>query len=291
MTWHADGPTLELYERGLLDDPRAYSIELHLMACEGCRDRLGSVTDLGRLARVWSGIEAATTAPEPGTVERLLLAAKVPDHSARLLAATPSLRASWFLGVAVALAFCVVAAHAGPGGIVVFLVLAPLLPLAGVAVAYGPGVDPTYEIGLVAPLSSFRLLLIRAVAVLVTTTALVLVASLALAGLGWAAAAWLLPSLALVTAGLALSSVVSPLRAATAVAMAWLAIVTLGTMSAGPASFFGAGLQTSVLAVAVFSCWLLVARREAFERGEKPWTVWAFGEGRRGSGARAPSMT
>ena len=46
-----------------------------------------------------------------------------------------------------------------------FLALAPLLPLAGVAAAFGAALDPTYEIGLAAPLSAVRLLLLRTVAV------------------------------------------------------------------------------------------------------------------------------
>ena len=269
MSWHADAATLELYSRGLLDDPRAYSVELHLMACSACRDRLGSFADRGRLARVWSGIESTITVPEPGAVERLLLAAKVPDHSARLLAATPSLRASWFIAVAVALAFGVVAAHAAAGGIVLFLVVAPLLPLAGVAAAYGPGIDPTYEIGLAAPLRSFRLLLIRALAVLASTIVFALVASLALPRVGWTTAAWLLPSLGLVTASLALASIVAPLAAAVGVALLWIGATSLGAVAGGP-SFFGLPLQTALLMLTVVSSWWLRTHRDAFERGDRP---------------------
>jgi hypothetical protein len=96
--------------------------------------------------------------------ERLLVRLGVADHTARLLAATPALRGSWLLAVAVTLAFAVLAAWArpGPDAILAFLCVAPLLPLAGIAVAYGPGIDPTYEIGLAAPLRSFRLLLLGA---------------------------------------------------------------------------------------------------------------------------------
>jgi hypothetical protein len=204
--------------------------------------------------------------PAPRPIERLLVAAGVHEHIARLLAATPSLRASWFLAIGIALAFGVVAAHAAETGITLFLVVAPLLPLAGVAAAYGPGVDPTYEIGLVAPLRSFRLLLIRAVAVLASTTSLALLASLALPSVGWASAAWLLPSLGLVTASLALSSVMTPLVAATGVALLWVGATTLGSVLAGTSSFFGPQLQTTVLLLTVVSSWWLSTHRDAFER-------------------------
>ena len=104
------------------------------------------------------------------------------------------------------LAFAVWAARGDQQGVYWFLVLAPMLPLAGVAAAYGQGVDPTYEVGLAAPMRSFGLLLIRAVAVLVTTTVIAGLAALALPGLQWTAAAWLLPSLGLTLASLALAT-------------------------------------------------------------------------------------
>ncbi len=47
-----------------------------------------------------------------------------------------------------------------------FLMVAAMLPVAGVAVAFGPGIDPTHEIALAAPMRADRLLLMRAAAVL-----------------------------------------------------------------------------------------------------------------------------
>jgi hypothetical protein len=270
MTWHAEPSTLTRYATGSLDDARASSIELHLLACEKCRVQLGSVSDAARLERVWGGIEMAVGAPRPRRIERMLLTGGVPQHVARLLAATPSLRFSWLLSVAIALAFAVVAAHA-TGGIVLFLIVAPLLPLAGVAAAYGPGVDPTYEIGVASPLSSFRLLLIRAVSVLVSTLTLALVAALGLPDLGWMTAAWLIPSLGLVTLSLSLATVVPPLRAASIVAFSWVTTTILGATGNGT-SIFGAPLQVAVVALAVLSVWLLSARRDAFEKGDRVWT-------------------
>src|SRR4029450_5981448 len=90
------------------------------------------------------------------------------------------------------------------------LAVAPLLPLAGVAAAYGPGVDPTFELALTAPMRGLRLLLIRAAAVLATTTLLAAGASVALPGFGLRAVGWLLPSLALTLASLAPATFVEP---------------------------------------------------------------------------------
>src|SRR3989304_3576368 len=92
------------------------------------------------------------------------------------LAAPPSPRLSWFAAETIALGFAVLAANdaargAHPDlGLLVFLVVAALLPVCGVAGAHGPGVGPTYEVGVASPMRMHRLLLIRAAAVLATST-------------------------------------------------------------------------------------------------------------------------
>jgi hypothetical protein len=154
-------------------------------------------------------------------------------HTARLLAATPSLRASWLLAIVAALAFTVLAADAGPRGTLLFLTLAPILPLAGVALAYGPQVDRLHELGAAAPLSGFRLLLLRSAAVVATTTLLAGGAGLFLPGAGGVAAAWLLPALALSLLTLALSARLEPVQAAGGLAAGWVAVVISAQREAG----------------------------------------------------------
>ena len=178
MQWHADPDAVSRYASDQLDEARMSSLEAHFLACGRCRALLSPLADAGALERVWSEIEEAIDAPRPGVVERALLRFGVPDHLSRLLAATPSLRLSWFAAVAVALAFAVLAAHGGHPGLVMFLAMAPLIPVAGVAAAFGPGIDPTYEIGVAAPLRSFTQLLIRSAAVLVVSLVLIGVAAL-----------------------------------------------------------------------------------------------------------------
>ena len=92
----------------------------------------------------------------------------------------------------------------------IFLTLAPLLPVAGVALSYGPAADPAYELTLAAPYSVLRLVLLRSVAVVTCTVALTAIGALALADNGWQAVAWLLPALALSAATLALSVRTTP---------------------------------------------------------------------------------
>lgn len=281
MTWHADAQLLEHYASGQLPLADAASVEAHLLACAACRGGLAPQVDAPRLAATWARIDAALDAPRLGPVERLLSRLGVSDHLARLLASTPSLRTSWLTAVTLALAFAVAAAYSGTGerAVLVFLIVAPLLPLAGVAAAFAPGVDPAAEIALAAPMRTFRLLLVRASAVLVPTLVLTSLAALTLPGPGWAATAWLLPSVALAVSALALSTYVSPAPAAVAIAVLWVAGVLVSEVVAagglarfrlgGPieSELFQAAGQFALGIVAAASAVVLASRRHEFEIG------------------------
>jgi hypothetical protein len=273
-TWHADEGLLSGYSHGELDDVRASSLEAHLLGCGRCRELLASAADRTSLDRMWSGISETVDAPQAGLVERALVGLGVREHVARLLAATPSLRLSWFLAEAVALGFAVWAANEAVGGVredlamLMFLVIAALLPVAGVAAAYGPGVDPAYDIGRASPMQSLRLLLIRAVAVLGASALIASLGAVALPSLDWRFGAWLLPSLALTLASLALSTYVLPLTAAGLVTFVWLLVAAIATTSSGDRFivFRGTGQTVFVLVVAV-SALVIAQRRDVFEQG------------------------
>jgi hypothetical protein len=267
MSWHVQPDLLARYVAGDVDGPQAYSIEAHLPSCPQCSAQVAPLVDGALLGCAWDAIEERLDAPRRSPVEALLLRARVPEHVARLLGATPALRLSWLLGCALVLAFAVYAAGRRPDGLYWFLVLAPLLPLAGVAFAYGPDVDPTYEIGLAAPLRSFRLLLIRALAVLATTTAMAGVAALALPGLHLSAAAWLLPSLALTLTSLALATRKSPHVACGTLAVCWMLVAGAGrALAADPLVVFGETGQLSCAIVAAFAAATLILNADGIER-------------------------
>src|SRR3954463_1428627 len=123
--WHADGGTLARYADGTLPPPAASSVESHLVACERCRLAVAGHVDVTRIDALWDEVADAVDRPRAGVVERLLLGLGVRTHVARLLAATPSLRLSWLLGLAVSLAFAFEGAHQGTGVCAFFLVAAP----------------------------------------------------------------------------------------------------------------------------------------------------------------------
>jgi hypothetical protein len=266
--WHADGKLLAAYTAGRLDVAGTWSVEAHLTSCAGCRELAGALAEPERVRRVRATLIAAVDVPRTSVAERFLVRLGVADHTARLLAATPALRASWLLAVAATLVFAVLAARVGqgPDASLAFLTVAPLLPLAGIAVAYGPGIDPTYEIGLAAPMRGVRLLLLRAAAVVGAAVVLAAAASLALPGLGLSAAGWLLPALALAVCSLALSTVVEPLRAIGITAGAWIVVVVVTVPPPAPSSvLFAVAGQVAFAALALLGAGVLLIRRGHFE--------------------------
>ena len=67
--------------------------------------------------------------------------------------------------------------------------------------------------------------MLRAITILLTSVPLAAVGGLLLPGSAWSAATWLLPASAAVALTLAGSTWTSPARAATVVAVAWLAVI------------------------------------------------------------------
>lgn len=267
MSWHADAELIERFARGEIDEPQAFSLEAHVLACARCRAALAPHMARERHERVWEAVRERVDAPARTPLEALLVRAGVRDDVARLLAATPSLTLGWLAAVALSLAFAVAAAHAGGRGLQLFLTLAPLLPLSGVAAAYGRGLDPIYEIGLAAPAGGFRLLLVRAVAVFAVTSALAGVAALALPRLDAEAAAWLVPALALSACSLALGTFVAHIVAFAGSAIAWVAAVLFAeAMTADRLAAFHTTGQVTCAVVAAVAVAVIAARRSSFER-------------------------
>ncbi|WP_341483792.1 hypothetical protein [Streptomyces endophytica] len=108
-----------------------------------------------------------------------------------------------------------------------------MLPLAGVALSYGPRADPMYEISATTPSGGLRLLLTRTAAVLGVSLPLLTAVGAFLPGPPGmpGAAAWLLPALALALGALALGSYVGCRTATGIVAAGWTFAVLLPVFS------------------------------------------------------------
>jgi hypothetical protein len=262
--WHLDADVLDRYVTGVAPSALAASVEAHVVRCGACRARMVPAVDVPRLDRIWEEVVERVDAPVPAPVERLLLRLGIRDDIARLLAATPSMRAAWFASVLAVLALALASAHATERGVVVFLALAPLLPVAGVAAAFSPLTDPVHEVAAASPYSSFRLLVIRSAAVLTATVLLAGAAAALLPGTPWLAVAWLLPALALTAGALALSTWFEPLYSALALATLWIG-VTAPAFAPGrdPLLVVRSGAQLACFGVLLAAIATVAMRREA----------------------------
>ncbi len=228
-----------------------------------------AAADPGRLAANFAAIEAEIDAPRSGRLARMLARVGVDDATIPLVTATPALRRSWIAAVTVALRFSLNAASTssadGVDRIVVFLTVAPLIPLLGVALAFGRAVDPTHDVAVAAPIDGFRLFLIRAVTVVTASTGLLLLGSLLVPEGGAARIAWLLPALAVTATSMALSTRLDPRAAAGAVASAWIVFVVIVSQAAEPGAAFGAAAQIVSLLVTVAGAVFFVRGRRRLD--------------------------
>ncbi|MET8563375.1 zf-HC2 domain-containing protein [Streptomyces flaveolus] len=318
--WHAPDDQVTRYAEGTLPEPDAWSLEKHVEDCARCASRVSAAvrgTAAGTvLAAVWAAVlesapgaagangaipGGAAVAPAPETA---VPAEPVPGRAAmtpapetaggrygvsrlpRLLwAAGPAVRGAWLpavLGVAVA-ALALSYGAGFPGTRALLLAIAPVVPVAGVALSYGPHADPLHEVTAATPGGGLRLALTRTVAVLAVSLPLLTLTGLLLPASGApAAAAWLLPGLALALASLALASLVGCRAAAGVTGGGWLcAVLAPVAVAPGGAATLrlaeqlsrcldGVAAQSAWAAAAVLSAALLTARRPAYDRPLRP---------------------
>jgi hypothetical protein len=261
---HLDDDLLDDYADGVPLSPALQaSAEKHLEACGLCRGRLVPAVDPARLDAVWAEVVATVDAPPLGLVARALLRLGVREDTARLLAVTPSMRVPWLLSLAAVLGLALLTAHTVDSGVVLFLALAPVLPVAGVAVAFSPATDPVHELATAAPYDPFRLLVLRSTAVVAVTVLLAAALALLLPGTPSLAAAWLLPALALTATTLALSTWFEPLRTAAGLTVAWLSLALSGLLPGhDPLLVVRAGVQLTCLVLLVAAVTVVALRRD-----------------------------
>jgi len=151
-----------------------------------------------------------------------------------------------------------------PDRISLVLLIAPVLPVLGVAASWGRALDPAYELTAATPRAGLPLVLRRTAAVLAVVVPSLLVA-------GWSIdaslAQWLLPCLAFTAGTLALGGLIGVTRAAITLIAAWAVAIVAPTVALSRTSDVFAPAATPVW-VAVLALGLLVIalRRNAFTR-------------------------
>jgi hypothetical protein len=222
-----------------------------------------------RLDANWRGIVAELDAPARSRLERVLLTLRMPEPIARTLVATPALRRAWFVATGVALLFGLGAADTRKPGasLLMLLALAPMVPVVGVTLAYGPGSDPAHEATIATAMSGLRLVLLRSTAVVACSIGAASIATLLLRDKTWMSIAWLVPSLALPAVCLALSTYVAPRRAAVIVGLLWL--LPLNVIKRNVTDelvVFRQWGQLALIAVGAVAACTIAVRRDAFDR-------------------------
>src|ERR1700678_314044 len=106
--WHVDDETLRRYVERTDSVAEGAAAEQHLLTCAPCRARVNTAAtaaDLAAvdLAAVWDRTRDAGEGARPPVFERLLRAAGLPAHEARLVAVASAFRAVWLVGVAAVL--------------------------------------------------------------------------------------------------------------------------------------------------------------------------------------------
>ncbi|MBC3839467.1 zf-HC2 domain-containing protein [Streptacidiphilus sp. 4-A2] len=202
-----------------------WALEAHLEACAPCRSRLAASVATGE-----PGVAALLDTVRAGLAPQLDTAVRAPARRYR-----PRWASAWMtpvmvpwlaMTVTVTLLALLMAAAGTPvrfGTGSPMLLIAPVLPMCGVAAAWSRGLDPAYELTASTPRAGLPLLCRRTLAVLTVVLPAVLVE-------GWltgamTAAQWLLPSLAFTSTALALGSLVGVTRAAAGLVVAWGAVV------------------------------------------------------------------
>ncbi|NGY62800.1 zf-HC2 domain-containing protein [Lentzea sp. NEAU-D13] len=222
MTAHHPGEQLlRQYVRG--DDVPAdqlWAVEAHLESCAPCRGRL---------------------APDPIAEQVWADLAPVLDRTPQMPPARSWLRhvshwvspvaGPWLAMILLVTAVAVALDQAGSvarGQISLVLLVAPVLPVLGVAASWGRAMDPAHELTAATPRAGLPLVFRRTVAVLAVVVPGLLVASQLT---GASLTQWMLPCLAFTTCTLALGGLIGITRAAITLIAGWAAGIVLPTIA------------------------------------------------------------
>ncbi|MFF5011325.1 zf-HC2 domain-containing protein [Streptomyces phaeochromogenes] len=261
---HASMRIIEGYAHGgpHLAADEVWAVEAHLEACRVCRDRLSAVVSAGVPAMaslvdtVWSGLE-----PQLAVTATMPRGRRWSAPLSRWMTPTMVPWLAMVVGVTL-LALLLDLSDTGSGEVSLVLLLAPVLPVLGVAASWSRGLDPAYELTASVPRAGLYLVLRRTASVLGVVVPVLLVG-------GWVTgvmvAQWLLPCLAFTSTTLALGGVVGVTRAAVVLSTVWAGMVVAPTLATSRTTF---ALQTDGLPawglILAIGIGVVIARRGAY---------------------------
>jgi hypothetical protein len=258
QTWHADEETLRSWATGTAAPLLAASVEGHLLRCEDCRRRTSSLSVRPTpedAVRRWDALADRIDRPRSSSLLRIGLA-------------TPGLRTAWLVSLLLLLALPVGVTVVGIR-LPLFMALAPVAPLAAVALAYGRDAEPAGELALATPRAGLRLVAARALLVALTAVPIGVGSALLLGLPVDIALGWLLPGAALASlVALAGTSHLDPALVAACLGSTWAVAVSWPTaLRRVPADIVSEALasaptQLTALAIALAAVALTVVRRD-----------------------------
>jgi len=149
---------------------------------------------------------------------------------------TPSLLVPWLIASVVVLGAG--AAATSSAGEPLVALLAPAMAAAGIAYAYGPGIDPAWELSRSMAVSDRMVLLVRALGVFALDAVLGLAASASTGAAAGIEFDWLIPMTALSLLGLAAATLAHSANAGVGVGIgAWCITVLAGKAGSGAFSY------------------------------------------------------
>jgi len=261
---HASERLLARYAAGdRLPGDGLWAIEAHLESCAECRGRLARHVgerspELSALvADVWSGLETRLAATAPAPPRRRW----VRWSAAWVAPALPAWIVMTVLVTLLGVLFDLLRPDSAAEVSLVLLV-APVLPVLGVAASWGRGTDPAYEITAATPRAGLQLVFRRTAAVLVVVIPVLLAAGWATGMTPWL---WLLPCLAFTTGTLALGRALGMFRAVASLIAVWAGVIVAPTLAQDRVSF---ALRPEALpvwaAICVLGLAVVVLRRADF---------------------------
>lgn len=230
------------------------------------------------LERVWRGVAAETLARQPHAIERLFGWMLRSPGLARAVVTTPSLVASWLLASAIVLGVGVVAT--ADTGEPWFALVAPLLAGIGVAYAYGPGIDPAFELSQSMAISDRMVLLARVVAVFGLNALTGLLATLVTANAAGLTFGWLLPMTTVAALALAASTLSRSANVGVGAALAGWALILLATnydandwiATVQPDATSGIALFYVIATICCgWLAWYATSRQNTYRKGGWQW--------------------
>jgi hypothetical protein len=171
---------------------------------------------------------------QPGWIERLAGRLLRSPGLARALVTTPSLLLGWVIATVVVLGAGLLATVAT--GTPFVELLAPAVAAAGIAYAYGPGIDPAWELSRSMAVSDRMVLLVRALCVFGLNAVLGLAAAAASGAAAAVTFGWLIPMTAVCALALAAATLSRSANVGVAAGLGGWAITVLSARTVGPFS-------------------------------------------------------